>query len=25
VPGIRLQGLRDGWLIRPSVGINWTF
>ena len=25
VPGIRLQGLQDGWLIRPSVGINWTF
>jgi hypothetical protein len=25
VPGIRLLGLQDGWLIRPSVGINWTF
>lgn len=25
VPGIRLHGLQDGWLIRPSVGINWTF
>ena len=25
VPGLRLLGLQDGWLIRPSVGINWTF
>jgi hypothetical protein len=25
VPGIRLHGLQDGWLIRPSIGINWTF
>jgi hypothetical protein len=25
VPGLRLHGLQDGWLIRPSVGINWTF
>jgi hypothetical protein len=25
VPGIRLLGLQDGWLIRPSVGIDWTF
>jgi hypothetical protein len=25
VPGIRLHGLQDGWLIRPSVGIDWTF
>jgi hypothetical protein len=24
-PGLRLLGLQDGWLIRPSVGINWTF
>jgi hypothetical protein len=25
VPGLRLLGLQDRWLIRPSVGINWTF
>lgn len=25
VPGIRLHGLDDGWLIRPSVGIGWNF
>jgi hypothetical protein len=25
VPGIRLHGLQEGWLIRPSVGVNWSF
>jgi hypothetical protein len=25
VPGIRLHGSDNGWLIRPSIGIAWTF
>jgi len=25
VPGIRLQGLSDGWLLRPYVGLGWFF
>jgi hypothetical protein len=25
VPGIRLQGLADGWLLRPYVGLGWFF
>lgn len=25
VPGIRLAGLSGGWLVRPAVGIGWTF
>ena len=25
VPGIRVQGLGDGWLLRPSVGLGWFF
>jgi hypothetical protein len=25
VPGVRLLGLDNGWLLRPSVGLGWTF
>ena len=25
VPGIRLQGLGEGWLIRPYAGLGWFF
>lgn len=25
VPGVRLHGAENGWLIRPSVGLAWTF
>jgi hypothetical protein len=25
VPSVRLTGLQNGWLIRPSVGLGWTF
>jgi hypothetical protein len=25
VPGIRLHGVENGWLLRPSVGVNWMF
>jgi hypothetical protein len=25
LPGIRLQGLSDGWLLRPYVGLGWSF
>ena len=25
VPGIRLHGTEGGWLIRPAVGLAWTF
>jgi hypothetical protein len=25
VPGVRLLGLNNGWLVRPSVGLAWTF
>ena len=25
VPGVRLQVVEDGWLIRPAVGLAWTF
>lgn len=25
VPGLRLHGADDGWLIRPAVGLAWTF
>ena len=25
VPGLRLHGVENGWLVRPSVGINWSF
>jgi hypothetical protein len=24
-PGIRLHGIEGGWLLRPSVGLGWTF
>jgi hypothetical protein len=25
VPGVRLHGVEGGWLLRPSVGLGWTF
>jgi hypothetical protein len=25
VPGVRLQGVHDGWTVRPAVGISWSF
>jgi hypothetical protein len=25
VPGVRFQGLTDGWVVRPFVGIAWEF
>ena len=25
VPGLRLHGAQSGWLIRPAVGLAWTF
>jgi hypothetical protein len=25
MPGVRLQGLGDGWLLRPYVGLGWFF
>jgi len=25
MPGIRLQGIGDGWLFRPYVGVGWMF
>jgi hypothetical protein len=25
VPGLRLQGTSGGWLIRPALGLTWTF
>jgi len=25
MPGLRLQGLGDGWLLRPYVGLGWFF
>lgn len=25
VPGLRLHGGEDGWLIRPALGLAWTF
>lgn len=24
-PGLRLHGIQDGWLVRPGVGIAWSF
>jgi hypothetical protein len=24
-PGVRLIGLENGWLVRPAVGLGWTF
>jgi hypothetical protein len=25
VPGVRMQSLSGGWLVRPSVGVQWEF
>ena len=25
VPGIRLQAIEGGWLIRPALGLAWAF
>ena len=25
LPGVRMQGIADGWLIRPYVGLGWFF
>ena len=25
VPGLRLHGIDGGWMIRPSIGLSWTF
>ena len=25
MPGVRLQGVHDGWTVRPGVGIGWSF
>jgi hypothetical protein len=25
IPGLRLQGVADGWLLRPYVGLGWFF
>jgi hypothetical protein len=25
IPGLRLHGVNGGWLIRPAVGLSWTF
>jgi hypothetical protein len=25
MPGVRLLGLESGWLLRPAVGLGWTF
>jgi hypothetical protein len=25
VPGVRLHGLENGWLLRPAVGLEWEF
>ena len=25
IPGVRLQGITDGWLLRPYVGLGWFF
>lgn len=25
MPGVRLQGIADGWLLRPYVGLGWFF
>ena len=25
IPGVRLQGIADGWLLRPYVGLGWFF
>lgn len=25
MPGVRLQGVQDGWSVRPAVGLGWSF
>ena len=25
VPGLRLHGIESGWMIRPALGLTWTF
>jgi hypothetical protein len=25
VPGVRLHGLDNAWLVRPAVGLAWNF
>ena len=25
IPGVRLQGITEGWLLRPYVGLGWFF
>jgi hypothetical protein len=25
VPGVRLQSIPDGWVVRPGVGVSWEF
>lgn len=25
VPGVRIQSVSGGWLIRPGVGLGWAF
>ena len=25
IPGLRVQGLGDGWLVRPNVAVGWFF
>jgi hypothetical protein len=25
IPGVRLEGLTDGWLLRPYAGLGWSF
>jgi hypothetical protein len=25
IPGVRLHGLSNSWLVRPAVGVGWTF
>ena len=25
VPGVRMHGLSNSWLVRPAVGVGWTF
>jgi hypothetical protein len=25
VPGLRLHGVENGWLVRPAIGLNWMF
>jgi hypothetical protein len=25
MPGVRLQGVQDGWSVRPGIGLGWSF